>query len=195
MPNATQMLRQDHKKVEALFNKFEQGKAMDAKRAVAEQAMNELEIHAQVEEQIFYPAAKKAIESSELVEEAKKEHQEAKSLISQVRRAGGQDDRESSDFESLFSELMQAIKHHVEEEEGEMFPQAEDSELDLAALGAQMLKRKQELTKSLGSPSSKSSSKSPSKSKSTRKTKSRSKTKSRTKTTRGGTDRKRARAR
>ena len=189
------MLRQDHRKVEALFNKFEQGKAMDAKRAVAEQAMNELEIHAQVEEQIFYPAAKKAIESSELVEEAKKEHQEAKSLISQVRRAGGQDDRESSDFESLFSELMQAIKHHVEEEEGEMFPQAEDSELDLAALGAQMLKRKQELTKSLGSSSSKSRSKSPSKSKSTRKTKSRSKTKSRTKTTRGGTDRKRARAR
>ena len=50
-----------------------------------------------------------------------------------------------------FSELMQAIKHHVEEEEGEMFPQVEDSELDLSALGAQMMKRKQELTKSVGS--------------------------------------------
>ena len=202
MPNATQMLRQDHKKVEAMFNKFEQGKAMNAKRAVAQQAMNELEVHAQVEEEIFYPAVKKAIESSELVDEAKKEHQEAKSLISQLKRAGGQDDGEGSEFESMFSELMQAIKHHVEEEEGEMFPQVEDSELDLAALGAQMMKRKQQLTKALGSPSSKSRtrSKSPSKSKSTRKTKSRSKTKSgaktksRSKTTRGS-GRKRARAR
>ena len=53
MPNATQILRQDHKKVKALFNKFEQGKAADAKRSVAEQAMNELEVHAQVEEESF----------------------------------------------------------------------------------------------------------------------------------------------
>jgi hemerythrin superfamily protein len=202
MPTATQMLRQDHRKVEALFNKFEQGKTIDAKKAVAKQAMNELEVHAQVEEDIFYPAVKKALESSELVDEAKKEHQEAKSLISQLKRAGGQDDGEGNDFESMFSELMQAIKHHVEEEEGEMFPQVEDSELDLAALGALMMKRKQQLTKALGSPSSKSRtrSKSPSKSKSTRKTQSRSKTKlrpktkSRSKTTRGS-GKKRARAR
>jgi hemerythrin superfamily protein len=71
MPTATQMLRQDHRKVEALFNKFEQGKTIDAKKAVAKQAMNELEVHAQVEEDVFYPAVKKAIESSELVDEAK----------------------------------------------------------------------------------------------------------------------------
>jgi hypothetical protein len=85
---------------------------------------------------------------------------------------------------------MQAIQHHVEEEEGEMFPQVEDSELDLSALGARMMKRKQEISKSLGStkPKSATRSKSPSKSKSTRKTKSRSKT------ARGAT-RKRARAR
>ena len=202
MPNATQLLRQDHKKVEALFNKFEQGKTINAKRAVAEQAMNELVVHAQVEEEFFYPAVKKAIDSSELVDEAKKEHQAAKSLISQLKRAKGKDDGDGNEFESMFSELMQAIKHHVEEEEGEMFPQVEDSELNLEALGAQMSKRKQELTKSLGSPSSKSKtrSKSPSKSKSTRKTKSGSKTKSgaktksRSKTTRDS-GRKRARAR
>ncbi len=109
------------------------------------------EVHAQVEEEIFYPAVKKAIESSELVDEAKKEHQEAKSLISQLKKTSRQDDGEGSDFEAKFSELMQAIKHHVEEEEGEMFPQVEDSELDLSALGAQMTKRKQEITKSAGS--------------------------------------------
>src|SRR5687768_1342412 len=108
MPNATQILRQDHKKVASLFNKFEQGKA-NGKRVVAEQAMNELEVHAQVEEEIFYPAVKKAIESSELVDEAKKEHQEAKSLISQLKRASRQDDDEGSEFDSMFSELIQAI--------------------------------------------------------------------------------------
>jgi hypothetical protein len=85
---------------------------------------------------------------------------------------------------------MQAIEHHVEEEEGEMFPQVEDSELDLSALGAQMAKRKQELTKGMGSKTTKSGtrSKTPSKSKSTRKTTSRSKAAR-------GSGRKRARAR
>lgn len=177
MPNATQILRQDHKKVKTLFDKFEQGKAVDAKRRLAEQAMNELEVHAQVEEEVFYPAVKKAIEASELVDEAKKEHQEAKSLISQLKKISGQDHGEGSDFEAKFSELMQAIRHHVEEEEGEMFPQVEDSELDLSALGAQMVKRKQEITKGAGRKSAKSATKSKtkSKSKSSRQTKSRSK--------------------
>ena len=190
MPNATQMLRQDHKKVKALFDKFEQGKTVTAKRSAAEQAVSELEVHAQVEEEVFYPAVGKAIESSELVDEAEKEHQEAKSLISQLKKTSGRDDGEGSDFEAKFSELMQAIKHHVEEEEGEMFPEVEDSELDLSALGAQMAKRKQEITKSAGSNKTKSGtrSKPPSKSKSTRKTKSRSKTAR-------GSGRKRARAR
>ncbi len=94
MPNATQILRQDHKKVKALFDKFEQGKAGDAKRRLAKQAMNELKVHAQVEEEIFYPAVKKAIEASELVDEAEKEHQEAKSLISQLEKTSGQDNGE-----------------------------------------------------------------------------------------------------
>ena len=69
-----------------------------------------------------------------MVDEAKKEHQEAKSLISQLKKSSKQDDGEGSDFEAKFSELMQAIQHHVEEEEGEMFPQVEDSELDLVGL-------------------------------------------------------------
>ena len=72
MPNATQLLRQDHKKVKALFAKFEQGKAANAKRRFAMQSINELEVHARVEEEIFYPAVKQAIEASELVDEAKK---------------------------------------------------------------------------------------------------------------------------
>ncbi len=190
MPNATQILRQDHKKVQALFSKFEQSKAVDAKRRLAEQAMAELEVHAQVEEEVFYPAVKNAIDAKELVDEAKEEHQEAKSLISQVKKASGQGNGEGSEFEATFSELMQAVQHHVEEEEGEMFPQVEDSELDLSDLGAQMMKRKQEISRSVGSnkPKSGTRSKSPSKTKSTHKSKSRSKTAQ-------GSGRKRARGR
>ena len=177
MPNATQILRQDHKTVKGLFNKFEQGKAVDAKRRVAEQAMNELEIHAQVEEEIFYPAVKKAIDESELVEEAKKEHQEAKSLIRQLRAMKGQNNGEGDEFESKFSELMEAIQHHVEEEEGEMFPKVEESELDLAGLGSQMAQRKQQLMQEMGA-TNKSRSKSKSKRKAKAKTKAKSKSKS-----------------
>jgi hemerythrin superfamily protein len=190
MPNATQLLRQDHKQVKALFDKFEQGKAGEAKRRWAKQAMNELKVHAQVEEEIFYPAVKNAIEASELVDEAEKEHQEAKSLISQLEKTSGLDNGEGSDFEANFFQLMQAIQHHVEEEEGEMFPQVEDSELDLSALGARMMKRKQEISKSVGSNKTKSAtrSKSPNKTKSTRKSKSRSRTAR-------GSGRKRARVR
>jgi len=178
MPNATQMLRQDHKKVKALFNKFEQGKSINAKRSVAEQAINELEVHAQVEEEIFYPAVKKAIESSELVDEAKKEHQDAKSLISELKKTSSRGGGESTDFEAKFGQLMEAIKHHVEEEEGEMFPEVEDSELDLSALGAEMTKRKQEITKGAGSKKTTTGnrSKTANKSKSSRQTKSSSKT-------------------
>ena len=178
MPNATQMLRQDHKKVKGLFIKFEQAKEVDAKRQVAEQAVDELEVHAQVEEEVFYPAVKKAIESIELVDDAKQEHQTAKSLISQLKKMSGRDVGDDNDFETKFSELMQAIGHHVAEEEGEMFPEVEDSELDLSVLGAQMTKRQQEITKGMGSKNTKTGnhSKTASKSQLPGQTKSQSKT-------------------
>lgn len=192
MPNATQILRQDHKKVKGLFTKFEQGKGVDAKRRVAEQAMNELEVHARVEEEIFYPAVKKAIQESELVDEAEQEHQEAKALISQLKALKGRDNEEGSDFESKFAKLVEAIQHHVREEEGEMFPKVEDSELDLVAVGAQMAKRKQELMKQMGGGNAKTGTRSKTKTKS--KSKSASRTKSRSSAARSSRG-KRARAR
>lgn len=178
MPNATQLLRQDHKKVEGLFNKCEQAKGVDAKRRFAMQAMNELEVHAQLEEEIFYPAVRNAIEETDLVEEAKQEHQQAKSLIAQLKNLRGKDNGAADEFESKFSELVEAVQHHVEEEEGEMFPKVEDSELDLAELGSEMADRKKELMQEMGITKTRSAAKSKSKSKSkpTRRTKSRSTT-------------------
>jgi hemerythrin superfamily protein len=146
MPNATQLLRQDHKKVDGLFKKFEQAKGSEAKRRIAQQAMNELEIHAKVEEEIFYPAVKNEAGEEELVQEAKEEHQTVKELIRELKQMPGEDE----EFQEKFSELMENVKHHVQEEEGQMFPKVEDSEMDLAETGEQMSERKHELMGQMG---------------------------------------------
>lgn len=141
MPSATQMIRQDHKKVEGLFKKFEQTKGGQAKRRFADTAMNELELHASLEEEIFYPAVEKEIDDRSMISEARQEHQTVKQLIAELRGMGEADD----EFESQFSQLVENVQHHVEEEENEMLPKVEDSELDLNSLGAEMSERRQEL--------------------------------------------------
>ena len=141
MPNATQMIRQDHKKVEGLFKKFEQTKGAQAKRRLAENAMAELEVHAALEEEIFYPAVKKEVDDGSMVQEAIEEHQTVKQLISELKGMQGADE----EFESQFSQLVENVQHHVEEEENEMLPKVEESELDLNSLGQQMSQRKQEM--------------------------------------------------
>ena len=141
MPNATQMIRQDHKKVEGLFKKFEQTQGSQAKRRLAENAMAELEVHAALEEEIFYPAVKTEVDDGSMVQEAIEEHQTVKQLISELK--GMQEAGEQ--FESQFSQLMENVQHHVEEEESEMLPKVEESELDLNSLGQQMSQRKQEM--------------------------------------------------
>jgi hemerythrin superfamily protein len=136
------MIRQDHKKVEGLFNKFEQTKGAEAKRRLAENAMAELEVHAALEEQIFYPAVEKEVEdASSMISEAKEEHQTVKQLIAELKGMEEADE----EFESQFSELVENVQHHVEEEENEMLPKVEESGLDLNSLGDQMSKRRQEL--------------------------------------------------
>ena len=142
MPNATQMIRQDHKKVEGLFKKFEQTQGSQAKRRLAENAMAELEVHAALEEEIFYPAVKNEVDDgSSMVQEAIEEHQTVKQLISELK--GMQEAGE--EFELQFSQLMENVQHHVEEEESEMLPKVEESELDLNSLGQRMSQRKQEM--------------------------------------------------
>jgi hemerythrin superfamily protein len=147
MPSATQMIRQDHKKVEGLFNKFEQTKGADAKRSLAENAMTELEVHAALEEEIFYPAVEREVEdAASMISEAREEHQTVKQLIAELKGMEEVDE----EFESQFSELMENVQHHVEEEENEMLPKVEESGLDLQSLGDQMSERRQSLQSSGG---------------------------------------------
>ena len=143
MPNAVQMIRQDHKKVKGLFRKFDQAKNNGAKKRIADQVIQELEVHTTLEEEIFYPAVQNELGDKEMIDEANKEHQQAKEIIQELKTLDSEDDQ----LEEQFAELVECIKHHVEEEESEMLPKAEESGMDLTDYGKQMSELKAELTK------------------------------------------------
>src|SRR5690606_24383836 len=141
--NATQLLAADHRKVEELFESYEKARGEDRKRELAQQICMELKIHAQIEEEIFYPACKGAVEE-ELLNEAYVEHDGAKVLINEIE-AGGPDE---AFYDAKVKVLSEQIEHHVHEEEkmnDSMFTQARKAGLDMDALGKQLLARKQGL--------------------------------------------------
>ncbi len=139
--DATALLRADHKKVSALFEAYESTRSANRKRDIVEQICAELTVHTQIEEEIFYPAVKAALKDKELVPEATVEHASVKDLIAQVR---GQVP-EGEMFDAKIKVMSEFVKHHVKEEQNEMFPKAKKTKLDMVALGAQMLARKREL--------------------------------------------------
>lgn len=143
MASATQLIRRDHKKVESLFGKFDKAKSTRAKKKICEQVIQELEVHAKLEEEIFYPAVRKHVGEEKMLQEAKQEHQEAKQIIARLKNA----DAEVDGFDGTFAELVESVQHHVEEEEGEMLPKAEESDMDLQECGEEMAERKSELLK------------------------------------------------
>lgn len=138
---ATAMLRADHKKVSGLFAEYEKARTSGSKKELVSKICSELSVHAEIEEEIFYPAVKEALKDKELVPEATVEHATLKDLISQVQ--GIQPDGEM--FDAKVKVLSEYVKHHVKEEQNEMFPKARESSLDMKALGARMAERKAEL--------------------------------------------------
>jgi len=148
--DALALLTADHKAVKAMFKKFdelaEQEDADEQKAALVEQICDELTIHAQVEEEIFYPAIRESIEDDALMDEADVEHASAKDLIGQLESMSPGDDH----YDAKVVVLGEYINHHVEEEEGEMFEKARKSDVDTAALGAEMAERKAELKVEMG---------------------------------------------
>ena len=148
-PDAIALLRADHKLVKELFDKFEKARGDDRKEAIAEQICKELTVHAKIEEEIFYPAARGALRQEDLVDEATVEHQSAKDLIAQIE--GGSPDDEL--WEAKVKVLGEYIDHHVKEEQNEMFAQIKRTKLDLAELGEQLQARKMELKESEGGSS------------------------------------------
>jgi hypothetical protein len=136
------ILQDDHKRALKLFKQFEKADREDteALREIAEQACAELEMHAALEEEIFYPALREAIdeEDMEMMEEARVEHDTAKQLIAQLRGLQPGDAR----YAAMFTVLGEYVKHHVEEEEGEMFKHAKRAKLDVEALGQALQERR-----------------------------------------------------
>ncbi len=146
--DAIALLKQDHRMVEALFDEFEDAEEQEQAQ-LATRICNMLTVHAQIEEEILYPAAKEAFEDEEeedMVHEANVEHASAKDLIAKIE-AMTPDDEE---FKATVKVLGEYIKHHVKEEEGEMFPALKKSELDLKAMGEQLAQRKLALMEEMG---------------------------------------------
>lgn len=143
--DAVSLLMEDHKAVKKLFKEFEKlAKAddVDGKVEIANQICEELTIHAMIEEEIFYPAARSAINDEDMLNEAEVEHATAKDLIAQIREMSGDD----AMYDATVKVLSEYINHHVEEEETEMFPKAKKAKMDLDGLGMQLMERKEELS-------------------------------------------------
>jgi hypothetical protein len=145
-PDAIVMLRDDHKRVSGMFAQYQ--KLIDkgttaAKQALARQICGELKIHTTLEEEIFYPAARAALgeKGDDLLDEATVEHASAKSLIAQLVLASAGDDL----FDAKVTVLGEYIKHHVKEEQEEMFPKCRKARIDVKSIGAEMAARKKQL--------------------------------------------------
>lgn len=149
-PDATRLLTQDHKEVDALFKDYDKLMKAEAdgddRRALAEQICGALTVHATIEEEIFYPAAKAAGVEMDLLDEAEVEHASAKELIAQIRAMTPDEDL----YDAKVTVLGEYIRHHVKEEQGELFPKCRKAPMDLKALGAEMAARKEELMAEMG---------------------------------------------
>ena len=149
-PLALELLMSDHRKVEDLFEQFDQEKDSDegTRREIAQQICAELTIHAQVEEELFYPWLREQLEDDdmEMVEEAQVEHNTAKDLIAQIEGATDIDEV----YNAKVKVLSEYIKHHVQEEENEIFPEVRDQQEELDELGQEMSARKGELMEEMG---------------------------------------------
>jgi len=139
--DAIALLKADHEAVSHLFTEFENTRSIANKKALVGEICTALSVHAQIEEEIFYPAFKATLKDKLLVPEATVEHAGVKRLIAELE--GAEPDGEM--YDAKVKVLSEYVKHHVKEEQNDMFPKAKASSLDMAELGARMAARKQDL--------------------------------------------------
>jgi len=149
--DATKLLAADHKEVDALFKQYKKLAKAEAdateRQELAQEICMMLTVHATIEEEIFYPAAREAEVDSDLLDEAEVEHASAKELIAQIESMSPDEEL----YDAKVTVLGEYINHHVEEEEGELFPKCRKSEMDLEALGEELTMRKEALMAESGS--------------------------------------------
>jgi hemerythrin superfamily protein len=140
-PDALALLKADHDLVQELFAKFENARTAKQKATLAGKICSELTIHTRIEDEIFYPAVREAIDEDDLMDEADVEHAGAKDLIAQIEASAPGEDH----FDAKVTVLGEYVSHHVKEEQSELFQKVRKTDLDLKALGATMSARKAEL--------------------------------------------------
>lgn len=141
--DAIQLLEQDHREVEQMLEQFEQAGDNGMKSEIADKICLALTVHTEIEEKIFYPRARKQIEEEDLLDEAEVEHASAKQLIAQIQKMTPRDRL----FDAKVKVLGEYVKHHVKEEENELFPQARDSGMNLEKVGEELREEKMALLK------------------------------------------------
>lgn len=151
--DALHLLAEDHKKVIEMFDDFQELKEEnsedeEAMQQMVEMTCAELTIHAQVEEEVFYPAAREAIDDMDLLDEAEVEHASARQLITELAAMQPGDEL----YAAKFKVLGEYVKHHIKEEEKELFPKLKKTKIDLVELGEEIRQRKLELRDELGIP-------------------------------------------
>jgi hemerythrin superfamily protein len=143
--DATVLLQRDHTEVHKLFRQYEKlakaGAPADQRQTLSAQICKLVAVHAQIEEEIFYPAARAAGIEEDMMDEADVEHASAKDLIAQIQSMQPDQDH----YDAKVKVLGEYIDHHVEEEEDEMFPKCRKAKMDLAALAEQLATRKSAL--------------------------------------------------
>jgi hemerythrin superfamily protein len=143
--DALTLLRADHKHVSALFEAYENARSTKRKQELSKEICSELKVHTTIEEEIFYPALRRVKGMEDMLDEANVEHAGAKHLIGEIERSSPGDDY----YDARIKVLSEYIRHHVKEEQDEIFPKAKKSKIDLQALGEQLAQRKMELKSTL----------------------------------------------
>jgi len=139
--DAIALLEADHHTVDGYFDAFEAATGNAEKKALADKICLALKVHTQIEEELFYPPAREKTGDEDLLDEAIVEHAGAKTLIAQIEAmAPGQ-----PLYDARMKVLAEQVRHHVEEEETELFPEVRETRIDLGALGAKLAARKAEL--------------------------------------------------
>jgi len=148
-PSITTMIRMDHTHVLAVFHRYRADVAPSKKRALVTNASLLLEIHAQLEEEIFYPALRQVMSGDEVLDKSEPEHAQMRTFIGELRgMAGREGPSDGASYDEKFFELMRLVMHHVADEETRLLPAAERLLHDqLGRLGMEMTKRRLELMK------------------------------------------------
>ena len=141
--NAFDLLEQDHREVEEWFDEYDELKNNheNRKAELAEKICLALKVHAQLEEEIFYPRAREATKDDDLIDESLVEHATVKNLISEIEEMEAGEEL----YDAKIRVLGEMVKHHIREEEEELFPELQSAKMDLDELGKELAQHKEEL--------------------------------------------------